>query len=208
MKQFNPNHIKTSQTNYLQKSNEAGPASFVHFLKNADEQMLHAFYQYMTERREKGNKPKIDFDALGATSIFQKASLPNSNGITEKEKTIFSHRPAILQPKDELLKVINAEIDKNLDNENFKAVIIAKKVGLCSMQLYRRIKKLTQLSPANYIRIYRLHRSLSFLNSKKYSISQVGFMTGFRSLEYFSRSFKKEFGICPSEYRASVVLAE
>jgi len=108
---------------------------------------------------------------------------------------------SFLEPKNDFLKTVNQEIEKNLDDDDFRASHIARKIGVCDMQLHRKLKKLARLSPANYIRKYRLWRSRSFLKDPAHRISQVCFMVGFRSLEYFSRSFKKEFGVCPSDYR-------
>ncbi len=100
------------------------------------------------------------------------------------------------------LAVVDEKIEENLGNEHFRGGDLAKLLCCCEMQLYRKIKQLTQLSPANYIRRYRLHRSLMSLQESDLPISQVCFNVGFHSLEYFSRSFKKEFGLCPSAFRA------
>ncbi|MBI1227572.1 MAG: helix-turn-helix domain-containing protein [Bacteroidetes bacterium] len=97
---------------------------------------------------------------------------------------------------------VNEKIEENLGNEHFRGTDLAKLLCCCEMQLYRKIKQLSKLSPANYIRRYRLRRSLRSLQESDLPISQVCFNMGFRSLEYFSRSFKKEFGICPSAYRS------
>jgi AraC-like DNA-binding protein len=102
------------------------------------------------------------------------------------------------------LKTVNGLIDENLGEEAFRVSDIAKQLCCCEMQLYRKLKKLTSLSPANYIRRYRLHCSLRLLENHANSISEICFKVGFNSLEYFSRSFKKEFGKCPTEYRASI----
>ncbi len=100
------------------------------------------------------------------------------------------------------LESLNEKIEENLGNEHFRGTDLAKLLCCCEMQLYRKIKQVSKLSPANYIRRYRLHRSLRSLQGSDLPISQVCFNMGFRSLEYFSRSFKKEFGICPSAFRS------
>ncbi len=100
------------------------------------------------------------------------------------------------------LEAINEKIEENLSNEDFRGSDLARLLCCCEMQLYRKIKQLSNLSPANYIRRYRLRRSLGSLQVTDIPISQICFNVGFRSLEYFSRSFKKEFGVCPSAFRS------
>lgn len=100
------------------------------------------------------------------------------------------------------LEHVNEKIEENLGNELFRGTDLAKLLCCCEMQLYRKLKQLSKLSPANYIRRYRLRRSLRSLQESDLPISQICFNMGFRSLEYFSRSFKKEFGICPSAIRS------
>lgn len=99
------------------------------------------------------------------------------------------------------MATVDEKIEENLNNEEFKCSNLAKLLCCCEMQLYRKLKQLTQLSTANYIRRYRLRRSLRSLQQTDLPISQICFNVGFHSLEYFSRSFKKEFGISPTTFR-------
>ena len=140
---------------------------------------------------------------------FLKKGDKKSNGKKEiidewpnvENKESFNEHKSILDAEDEFLITVNATIEDHLDDENFRPKVLARKAFLCEMQLCRKLKKLANLSTANYIRKYRLLRSLSFLKKAHLSISEVCYKVGFRSLEYFSRSFKKEFGVCPSTFR-------
>ena len=132
----------------------------------------------------------------------------------EKDKNDFPNEPPpqnkddsdagnnILNPENYFLVSVNKAIEEHLDDEDFRPRHLSKKIFLCEMQLYRKLKKLANLSPSNYIRKYRLLRSLDYLNEVHLSVSEVCYRVGFRSLEYYSRSFKKEFGVCPSEYKS------
>ena len=106
-----------------------------------------------------------------------------------------------MHPTDPFLKKVNQLIECHLDDEGFRPGVLSQCLFLCEMQLHRKLKKRTGLSPSNYIRKYRLLRSRSFLRQAHWAISEVGYKVGFRSPEYFSRSFKKEFGISPSAYK-------
>ncbi len=101
----------------------------------------------------------------------------------------------------EWLSRVNEEIEKKIDDETLRASSIAKVIGLCEMQFHRKMKKSTGLSPANYLRCYRLRKCLPLLENGTQNVSEIAYSVGFKSLEYFSRSFKKEFGFSPSSYQ-------
>ncbi len=109
-------------------------------------------------------------------------------------------------PAEGFLQKVDFILHENLDVEHFGGSDIAKQLCCCEMQLYRKLKKLTNLSPANYIRRFRLQRSMQLLQQTAHSISEICYLVGFSSLEYFSRSFKKEYGVCPSSVRDAKML--
>lgn len=134
-------------------------------------------------------------EAEGFAENFPLGEQPfNPNETKRPNSPLPAEKPVFLHEVDE-------QIEANLCNEDFKGSDLARLLCCCEMQLYRKIKQLAKLSPANYIRRYRLRRSLQNLQESDLPITQVCFNVGFRSLEYFSRSFKKEFGVCPSAFR-------
>ncbi|WP_242119886.1 nickel-binding protein [Aestuariivivens sediminicola] len=85
--------------------------------------------------------------------------------------------------------------DPELDVSRFSHAL-----GYSKSQLYRRLTKLTGKSPNNFIRDYRLNKSLKMLHEQRGNVSEVAFQTGFNSLAYFSECFKRKFNILPSKY--------
>lgn len=67
------------------------------------------------------------------------------------------------------------------------------------MQLYRKVKALTGLSPVELLRKSRLNKADQLLRSTGMNISEVAYTVGFTSPSYFSKCFKDEFGIQPVE---------
>lgn len=65
----------------------------------------------------------------------------------------------------------------------------------------RDFKKNYNASPANYIRIKRLHEAQKLLRISTLSISEICYQVGFNDLSHFSKVFKKHIGISPAEYR-------
>ena len=73
-------------------------------------------------------------------------------------------------------------------------------MNMSQPNLYRKIKALTDQSPADFIKTFRLQRADPLLKTHSKNISEVAFETGFISPGHFSTSFKKYFGVSRSEY--------
>jgi len=92
-------------------------------------------------------------------------------------------------------------IENNLSDSGFGVEELSVEIGLSSSQFYRRLKQLTGQIPNVYIRNYRLQRAAELLKSSNgYNVTEVMYQIGIESNSYFSTSFKKLFGVSPSEY--------
>ena len=109
--------------------------------------------------------------------------------------------PEALKKESEFIYRINGIIEQHVSDENFTVEDLAKKVFLSRMQLHRKLKALADRSASNYIRTFRLHRSLPLLADLSRNIAEIAFDVGFPDPNYFSKSFQKEFGKTPSDYR-------
>ena len=76
---------------------------------------------------------------------------------------------------------------------------MATGIGLSRVQLYRKVKALTGLSPVELLRKSRLVKAEQLLRSKDMNISEAAYAVGFTSPSYFSKCFKDEFGMQPVE---------
>jgi len=112
----------------------------------------------------------------------------------ESTINILSHSPA----DENFMKELNRLVESQLNKPNLKIDFLCKEMGTSSSKLYRKIKELTDLSPNEFIRTLRLKKSAQILKTKKYNVSEVSDMVGFNDPLYFSRCFKKQFGISPS----------
>jgi AraC-like DNA-binding protein len=66
-------------------------------------------------------------------------------------------------------------------------------------QNQRKLKAITNKSPNQLISSVRLHCAKELLIRQEYNIAEIAFKTGFSNPSYFTKSFKKEFGVTPSE---------
>lgn len=112
---------------------------------------------------------------------------------------------------DEFIRVINPSevkfliilmdyIERNSNNTDLKVEDFSKELGYSKTQLYRKMISLTNKSPNNFIKDYRLNKSLKLLNKHNENISEIAFKTGFNSPAYFTKCFKKKYGLSPSDY--------
>ncbi len=100
---------------------------------------------------------------------------------------------------DQLLNQLRAEIDDNLQNEQFGVEQLAQNVGMSRSSLHRKLHRTTGQSASQFIREHRLARALEILISEDLNVSEVAFRVGFSSSSYFSKSFTQYFGYPPVE---------
>lgn len=109
-------------------------------------------------------------------------------------------REAMLDEQDrQFLENLHALLDKHLDDEDFSITSLAKEMLVSYSSLYARIKSLTGQTPQNFLNTYRMNTAMQLLKSGKYNVSEVSYKVGASSVANFSRSFKRQFGIPPSE---------
>lgn len=107
-----------------------------------------------------------------------------------------------------LLKKAIAVVENNIGDPLFGIEKMAEEIGMSRSSLQRRIKSSTGFPPSELIRNIRLRKAALMLKSKSDSIAQISFLVGFDDPSYFTKSFKKQFGVPPSEYVRSTNLVE
>lgn len=112
-----------------------------------------------------------------------------------------STREIVKNRKDqEFLDKLIEIIDENIDDNDFNVNILCQRLGFGRTNLYKKIKSVTGNSLGEFIRSIRLKKAAKLLVSQDISISEVIFMVGINSNSYFTKAFKAQFGITPSEF--------
>ena len=101
------------------------------------------------------------------------------------------------------LSRLNFVIEKELSNTDLDVLFLAKSLNMSRSGFYRKFLSLTSISPVEYIRKYRINKSIELMATGKYSLSEISDMTGFSSQSYFSTVFKQEKNVTPTEYMDS-----
>ena len=126
--------------------------------------------------------------------------------LKEKYQASFSYLPAHksqaaqrLDPNDDFIQKVVNIILEYLDDPLMKGPFLAKKTGLSESQLYRKLKALTGKSTALFIRYIRINKAHQMLSEDDLNVSEVAYACGFSDPAWFSRVFKEEFGVPPSD---------
>lgn len=90
-------------------------------------------------------------------------------------------------------------VEKNLGNSELSVEDLGEQMGMSRVQLYRKIKVLTNYSPVELLRITRLKKASSLLASTSKTISEITYEVGFTSPSYFTKCYKDYFGENPSD---------
>ena len=115
-----------------------------------------------------------------------------SGGIQVSEVTVTSLDERFL---NSCVKIV----EENIRNEDFSIDDFARDMSMSRSQFYKKLKALTDKSPSSFIRSIKLHRAKDLLEQKSGTVSDVAYDLGFNSLSYFSRTFKDEFGVSPTD---------
>lgn len=91
-------------------------------------------------------------------------------------------------------------IEENLADSEVSVEDLGGKMGLSRVQLYRKIKALTNYSPNELVRIARLKKAASLLASSEKTISEITYEVGFTSPSYFTKCYKEYFGESPTDF--------
>lgn len=88
----------------------------------------------------------------------------------------------------------------NLDNITFSVDDFCKEMLMSRSNLHLKMKAITGESTIEFIKKIRFSEATKLLKEGRYSVSEISIMVGFNTASYFTTSFKKYFGILPSEY--------
>ena len=101
-----------------------------------------------------------------------------------------------------LMDRLYAIMEEELYNEELNINKFTEMMYMSRTKLYYKIKGLTGETPNAFFKKYKLNRAAEMLKSGNHNISEVSDLTGFSSPTVFTRNFRAQFGITPTEYLA------
>lgn len=109
--------------------------------------------------------------------------------------------PVTLSHYDQkMINKLNTILEKELSNPELNVDYIGRELGFSRTGFYRKIKGLMDMSPIDFLRNYRLKKAAEMLQEGLLSLNEISDKTGFSSYSYFSKSFKKHYGVTPKDY--------
>ena len=103
------------------------------------------------------------------------------------------------QVSDPFLTKLQSYLNTNLDNTKLNVETVADAMAMSKSTLNRKLKTLLNISSNDYLKKYRLQKSVLLLNQGN-SVSEVAYRVGFESSSYFAQCFKEQFNQTPTEF--------
>ena len=118
----------------------------------------------------------------------------------EQEKEIVAGN-SVISMQDATIKKATKFIIDNITDPDMKIDNIAQAMGMSRSVLYGKIKTAVGMTPIDFVRHIRIMKAIEMLKDTNETLTSIAFSVGFSDPKYFSKVFKKEMGVIPSEYR-------
>lgn len=141
---------------------------------------------------------------LGTYLFFNFKKRRNAHGLViEEDENLETPEERILREwmSDEFMNKAISLIENKVSDTSYNVNELYDGMQMSKSNFYRKLKTKTDLSPNELIRFIRLVGSTKLLIEAKYSVNEIAYNRGFNSPSYFTRCFKQQYGIAPSEYK-------
>lgn len=157
---------------------------------------------------------KIEGLDVGADAYVEKpfsmeyilAQLSNLLTNRNKLKEAFINSPLVkirsiapTKADEDFLKDVTEVIHKNISDSQFNVDSLADGLNMSRSSLHRKIKGVSELTPNEFILLIKLKKAAEYIQEGS-RVNEVCFLVGFNSPSYFSKAFKKQFGVSPTEW--------
>lgn len=123
---------------------------------------------------------------------------------TQRESNDSMMRELILKKggpeEDKFISGVCAFIESQIHNQNLSVDDIAQEMNVSRATVFNKVKTILDTTPNQVIKLLRLERAADELCKYNVRISDVYYSVGFMSGSYFTKLFRKEFGMTPKEF--------
>ena len=127
---------------------------------------------------------------------------PDSRTLRQVFETPKEQLPAPRSQDTIFAETLNEAIRQHMSNPNLKMDDLGDVVGLSRVQLYRKVKAITGLSPVELLRQMRLQQGYVLLTTTNKTVQEIAYEVGFGTPGYFSKCFRQQYGKYPMELRS------
>ena len=122
----------------------------------------------------------------------------------KKNLTFGEKKESLTEIDKTLISKFRTTVEENLSDSELSVDVIGQELGMSRVQLYRKIKSLTNYAPNELVRKIRLKKAEHLILSSNKNISEIAYETGFSSPSYFSKCFKEYFNESPTDFVSRV----
>ena len=143
----------------------------------------------------------VAFVMMWRAYVQKRKAIRQRQTLNEEETLFYTNAP---KSQDTIFaETLNEAIRKNMSNPNLKMDDLGDEIGLSRVQLYRKVKAITGLSPVELLRKIRLQQGYVLLTTTTKTVAEIAFEVGFNTPGYFSKCFKEQYGKLPGALRAN-----
>jgi signal transduction histidine kinase/ligand-binding sensor domain-containing protein/AraC-like DNA-binding protein len=136
---------------------------------------------------------KLKVDKIIEAREILKQQFSKNTSFVAKEMTVTSADEKFLQKAIDFAKENLSDADLNIEK-------MSSALNISRVHLYRKLKAITNQNPTEFIRTIRLKQAAYLLSQGKLNVSEIAYLVGFNSHQYFSNSFQKYFNMSPTEF--------
>lgn len=145
-----------------------------------------------------GAEPLVPTDGTDTPAPSEEA---DNEGAAASRREWKLESPQIADADQEMMEKLLRFMEEHIADEDLKIEELAEAVHMGRTVFYGKIKALVGMSPSDFLRRLRMQRAEELIARSKMNFSQIAFRIGFSDPKYFTKCFKKETGMTPSEYR-------
>lgn len=137
--------------------------------------------------------------------LQKKLEEQNKRLIEEREQQIglYKQLDNVLTQENDFYSRFISIIKADFGDSSLNTDSLAQKMAIGSAQLTRKIKSLTNYTPVEILRNYRLEQARNLVMNSDKSINEITYAVGFSSAPYLTKCFREHFGLTPSDLRAN-----
>ncbi|MBU2884766.1 response regulator [Gilvimarinus agarilyticus] len=115
--------------------------------------------------------------------------------------TMGPNRITVTSIDAEFVNKVKSLIELNMADTNLSVEFLGDQIGMSRSQIYRKLHAITGFSPNQLIRELRLVRAMDLLKNNSGTVSEIAYMVGFNTPNYFNTCFNKKYGTPPGEVK-------
>lgn len=179
----------------------------------SDQTTSHLPFILLTAKTDTGSK--VEGLRCGADSYIEKPF--SMQYLEERVKNLINMRRMLrekfssvpLEPVESIattdvdsdfLRRMKQIIEENFSNQELSVAFLAERLSISRSGLFTKIKSLSGMTPNDMILLVRLKKAAQLLKDGRHQVNEVCYMVGFSNPSYFSKCFRRQFGITPSDF--------